>query len=720
MRGGAVSDPYSQSEWVYIGIRAITNAITKVPLYALRGKDENPERVGGDWQRFFDSPNEILTRSEFWAATIAYLYTRRGAAWWLRGKNGELQKNEIPFEAWPFPAELAVACDAQERDIASITQHPEKYRLTVGDRQRYVDAREIVRFRFFNPSSPLNGFLVLDPIAAMVSFGYQSEQFGAAFFANNCDLGGWVKVPGAMTDAQIKELRKGFEDRHKGAVNAGKLGIFANGSEFVANPRSQKDMEYIEGMKYARDAVLATLGVPKAIVGVTDDLNYATHVGQERVFYQNTVFPLMSNFEDVMYSQITKPIDENIWPGFDLETISVLSSDLGEKIAQATQLVNLGYTVDQANARTGMKMPKAPAVIAENDPLLAALAKQTPDAATPAATAAPVAAVQDTAFNGAQVTSLVDVVSKVSEKTMPAEAAKQIILAGFPTVTEDQASKMVESAAAFDPPAEEPRFSVPYFKRGPVTITDRIGYVDEYIRSVVIPSERKLNAAMRRYLAALGLDQRKRLADWMKKNKLTGESLATFTKEDVDAILFQRERWDAALRASGSPSIEATIKGALKATADEVGGAFLPMSNPRVSELFGETVGILVKEVNDTTREKIRGHLLASTAKGETIQQAQMRLAPWVNENPARALLIARTETGMASSGARYVGLQEAEIEKHEWVTAGSGDIRETHEKAGGEVVEIGKRFSNGLLHPHEIGADPSEVCNCRCEALAV
>lgn len=716
--GSTLVDPYEQSEWVYAGIHAIAKAISAVPLKAVVGDEKSPKQVGGPWQEFFDAPCDGLTRAQFWQATTIYLYTRSGCKWLLVGKTGPLKPNEIPAKAWPLPGNVVEPVDSSGRAIRDINQKPDGWRVNVSMDGRTISkiygAHEIVDLKFFNPSNPVYGFLPLNPLMNAANFGFAAMTWGAAYFVNNVDPGGWIEN-GPETETQVKALKAGIYDEHGGPLKRGKLMILPKNAKFVQNDRSQKEMEFIEGQRWSREAVLAVLGVPAAILGITQDVTYANFEGAMKIFYKNTIVPVLGDMSDALYSQAMKRIGEE-WPQFDLSSIEWLSMDRGAKIGQLGQLAMLGYGIDQANEYLGLGLPKAPSVIADDDPLLKALGEPAATAATGASTAA----VQDTAFNGAQVASLVDVVSKVSEKIMPAEAAKQIILAGFPTVSEEQASAMVESAAAFDAPTEEPRFHAPYVKRGKAVISDRIGYVAEYIRAVVIPSEKKLNAAMRRYLAALGLDQRKRLADWLKKNGLTGDSLATFTKEDVDAILFQRERWDKALRASGSPAIEATIKGALKATADEVGGAFLPMSNPRVSDLFGETIGILVKEVNDTTRERIRGHLLASTAQGETIQQAQMRLAPWVNENPARALLIARTETGMASSGARYVGLQEAEIEKHEWVTAGSGDIRETHEKAGGEVVEIGEKFSNGLLHPHEIGADPSEVCNCRCEALAV
>jgi len=62
-----------------------------------------------------------------------------------------------------------------------------------------------------------------------------------------------------------------------------------------------------------------------------------------------------------------------------------------------------------------------------------------------------------TALNGAQVTSLVEVITKVATGELPKEAAKQIILVSFPSVSSERADLMVQSASQMptSPPSLE-------------------------------------------------------------------------------------------------------------------------------------------------------------------------------------------------------------------------------------------------------------------------
>lgn len=65
-------------------------------------------------------------------------------------------------------------------------------------------------------------------------------------------------------------------------------------------------------------------------------------------------------------------------------------------------------------------------------------------------------AIADTALNGAQVTSLLDIITQVSDKTLAPEAAKIVIRKAYPTFTVQEIDQMVNAATNFEPAAKEP------------------------------------------------------------------------------------------------------------------------------------------------------------------------------------------------------------------------------------------------------------------------
>lgn len=82
-----------------------------------------------------------------------------------------------------------------------------------------------------------------------------------------------------------------------------------------------------------------------------------------------------------------------------------------------------------------------------------ALAGAQPDQPVAPEAAAPEeqAKVADTALNGAQITSLAELIMSITNNQLPGEAAKILIQVGFPSFTSEQVQKMVDSAVSFRP-----------------------------------------------------------------------------------------------------------------------------------------------------------------------------------------------------------------------------------------------------------------------------
>ena len=78
-----------------------------------------------------------------------------------------------------------------------------------------------------------------------------------------------------------------------------------------------------------------------------------------------------------------------------------------------------------------------------------------------------------------------------------------------------------------------------------------------------------------------------------------------------------------------------------------------------------------------------------------------------------RMRVIARTEILRTYNKANFSAYKESGlVEKVQWLTAGDDRVRPTHRAANGEIVELGKKFSLGVIHP------PHGVL-CRCTMVA-
>lgn len=709
--GAEVMDPYAQHDWTYACIEAITRAVTSVPLFAVTGEEQNPKRTNSEWQKFFDIPNPYLDRSDFWRATIAYLYTQRGARWVLIGATGPRQPNEVPREAWPVPAGVLQPLTKDNTAPRTITEPVVKWRATAAGYTREFEAHQVVDLKFFNPSNPLVGFSPVDPAQNSINQGYAAQAWNASFFVNNCDPGGWLKIPGALAPDKEKQLLDSWNEQHRGPTKRGKTALLKSGADFVVNPRSAKDSEFIEGQKLSRESVLAVFGVPKAILGLVEGVTYSNYEESVAIFYSNTIVPLLSKFEDAIHSRVMGGGDE--WADFDTSQLEAMRAGFGEKIAQASGLLSLGYSLDQAAKRVGLGMPAAAVGLDANDPLIAALQgnpgteEHRPDA-------------------NATLTIVKDVVAGA----LPAESAKAILVSSF-GLTAQEASAIIDPALTLPTPPDGQKglvisnvIDAPFVRHTSRWLrekADRDRFIIHRLETFILPYERKMDANTRRYFRALQEDTRLRFEAWLKKNNLKAKDIATLSPDDLDAILFNRERWDSAIKAMARPTLGETVVASLKSTAHENDGIQIKVGDPRITDLMGNVLGTLVKS-NVTAQGAIRAAVNTSMAQGETIIQLQERLMGVAPFNPYFAQRIARTETAFASSGARFAQYGEDGIEQVEWMNSADDAVRESHSNqptgSGGQVVTLGEKFKCGLIHPHEIGGDAAEVIQCRCDLL--
>jgi len=204
--------------------------------------------------------------------------------------------------------------------------------------------------------------------------------------------------------------------------------------------------------------------------------------------------------------------------------------------------------------------------------------------------------------------------------------------------------------------------------------------------------------------------------------RLAAEYLGAAKQSPVDPTAFLRElarylsgpaleTW----RRVVEPLIGATGEAAVTQIAAELGVAW-DMLQPGLADYVQREAAWLIRQVTDTTRQAVRDALQAGLEAGETIDQLAARIrASDAAFGPARAELIARTETTRVYNGAQVESLTAwaAEIDARvtkTWLTVRDGRVRDEHRALDGVTVGIRDRFPNGLLAPGEP--------NCRCTLL--
>lgn len=129
---------------------------------------------------------------------------------------------------------------------------------------------------------------------------------------------------------------------------------------------------------------------------------------------------------------------------------------------------------------------------------------------------------------------------------------------------------------------------------------------------------------------------------------------------------------------------------------------------------LGEDVALLKKKI---TAQVSRG-----ISTGMTFKQVAQQLAGYTNIGYNNAIRIARTEGHriQCQSGmdACYKAQEKGADVVKQWDSTLDARTRDSHAKVDGEIRELDKPFSNGLMFPGDPDGEAAEVINCRCALL--
>ena len=351
--------------------RTVVRLTPEVPLSLLMRALGVEVIEDGPWFDLFRDVNPMMTRSQLWEANTIYLETDGEAFWIMIDQSGDFwnppdeppataaaQAAFVPSQIWPFGKkgwEPLV-----DEDTGLITgwkwTDPRKKggRGTLSNKKKVFEFEvdQIPHFRFFDPEDYLGGLSPFEALDLELRTDHNAAKYNNAFFQKGAQLSGVVVYPDNLPGLQRQTFEEQFTEEHVGVDNMWKPGVFEGGGKFVPTGVSQRDMEFFKLREWVRDEVLSVVGTPKSELGVFEDVNRASAQVSKRVFWENTLIPLIHYHEDLMDSKLFTPVtDGRLWGMFDLTQVEALREDLSDKSEVAERLFKMGYPINMINER---------------------------------------------------------------------------------------------------------------------------------------------------------------------------------------------------------------------------------------------------------------------------------------------------------------------------------------------------------------------------------
>lgn len=633
------------------------------------GRDGNEtELTDHPFLEFMDHPNPLyeMTSSAVWRLHEVYLM--------LVGESFiliERDDRERPTELWPVPPHWV--------QMTPHLGYPYYRIVSPSGIFMEVPVDDMFVMKQLNPLDPFKrGLGIAQSIADEVEIDEYAAKFQKRYFYNDATPSLAFVIPGATQD-QIDAFTAQWHKKHRGVDNSHRIAALSKDVTIHQFGGNGKDLGFLESRIAMRDAVLEHFGVPREIMGITENSNRSTADSAQYIYAKNVLSPRVENREKAINQQLLAMFGDAslIWR-FD----PVIPYDKEFDMKKAVE----AYAAGLITKNEGRELLDEPTV------------------------------------EGGDVykTSISDVFMREGDD--PAKVSQAMLQSDL-----DAGGAAVALVAA---PGE---------KSMAVSVTHMLRLEDRALRE----HSRAFEAAISKHFAeqreaigkALGVAQKAEdpsVFDELDRFLLPGG--------DFDMDLWNALEEAEQLLIADRAALKLLD---WKAEAQKLQSLFTPLWKKayEAGEEIGEkTYGIFgvsrpefvtaakvngakrIVGIEQTTKDSIAEIIADGIANGDSQATLKKAILNEMDTTPKRAKLIARQETSTALATGQFDLMKAAGATMKFWHHRPQKNPRDgtngkvNHVKMEGEPAGIDEKFSNGLKHPRDPECDrPEELIGCRC-----
>jgi HK97 family phage portal protein len=622
---------YEKSLYVFAAVNKIAQKVSAIDLKLfeiINSKGELKEHPSHEVLDLLYKVNPFQTRSEFWKiTTINKLIT--GEAFWLKVRDNRGKVVEL----WNLRPDLVTV-------VADPTNYIKQYEFDKldGSPKAIFEPTDIIHFKSPNPLNTYRGLSPLKPSQSRVETEEHATNFQRDFFANNARPDFLLVTEDELAPEQRTELMGAWNRRHQGEGKSGKGAVLEGGLKYQQVSISQREMDYIESLKFTRDDILVAFGVPKSVI-TTDEINYANAQAGLRTFLSETILPEVASLVEVINEMLVIPeFGERFYVDFEDPT----------PLDRTTQLAEFTAGVDKWITRNEIREQLNLEPIDGGDSLFTPLGFQPID--TPPA---PPEDESEKIFRG-----------------------RHNLLAKFKMV-EGMADDVLKSVKAKRKKKEsllkDATIRLQYENFVNKKIDKRAEKFKKAVEAETVRQKKRVMGTLGKSIKALPISFNKK-----KENQIFSElalpfmvDAATESGQDALDLLGTGETFEY------TATLEKKLKDRTKLFASSVNDTTLDKLSRTLAEGIeaGEGIAELSARITEVYEEfpTYRSDLIARTES-----------------------------TAVNNEGFEEAYRQSDVVKGQEWITAHDNLVRPEHEAMDGEVAKVGEDFSNGLPYPQE------------------
>ena len=291
-------------------------------------------------QRLLDRVNPWYTRGQLWRATETYL-SLWGSAFWA------LERDDAAgWQLWPLRPDRVRVLPDREKYVRGFV-----YMGALGP-VAYT-AGEMVWIRYFNPLEEHAGLSPMAPLRLSVDMGTDATRFNRNFFKNSAQPDLIFTTEETMTDDEVDDFYRRWENRYRGPGNAHRPAIANFIKDIKTLGMSHREMEFIQGLRWSLEDVSRTYGVPMPLLSDFQRATFSNVNAAERFFWRNTMVPEMVLLEEQLNQKLLPLLGyADLRLEFDLSSVEALREDETARVDRDVKLLDRGVlTINEVRRR---------------------------------------------------------------------------------------------------------------------------------------------------------------------------------------------------------------------------------------------------------------------------------------------------------------------------------------------------------------------------------
>lgn len=258
-------------------------------------------------------PNPLveMTASAMWKLLQEYLLLK-GEAYLLI----ERYPDGMPAELWPIPVQWV-----QQTPYLGFPFYTIR---TTGGMVMQVPVDDVFLMKDLNPLDPYRrGLGQAEAVADEAELDEYAAKFQKQFFYNGATPDTVVILPGT-DDKQVIRFREKWNEKFRGFMQSHGVAVLSGPKDGMQPTVAKladnmKDMDMVNGRTFTRDAIMEHFGMPREIMGITQNSNRATADAAQYIYAKNVLWPRLMQRQDAINIQLIPCYgDDLVWEYDDI------------------------------------------------------------------------------------------------------------------------------------------------------------------------------------------------------------------------------------------------------------------------------------------------------------------------------------------------------------------------------------------------------------------